>query len=523
MTTSCAQKKNSPPLNQTLRLNLSDDPISLDPRVVRSLKDLTVVKQLFEGLMRIDQSGVPQLALAKSVEISEDFLTYTFHLRESYWNNHDPVTAYDFEYAWTKVLEHNFASDYSYMLYPIKNAQLAREGKCLEEGIGVMALDDRTLVVQLHTPTPYFLELVAFPTYFPINHKVDMQQKKWALPPGDQFVCNGPFCLQKWTPQTDLILEKNPLYWDSPGVYLDKIAFLIIPDNNTENYLFEKEELDWLGQPLSNNITTEMLNQLRESGTLHSYTVAGTLWFEFNVEKEPFDSEKLRKALSYSINRQEIIEHILQGNQRPATGPLPPSMAVQTTPYFVDADKERAQILLKEALLEIGLTLETLPKIFLSYHPTERNTKIAQLVQQQWRSTLGFEVELQSVERQLYRNKVRQGHFQIGIGEWIADFNDPVAFLELFKYKNNSETGSGMNGTGWQNEAFVSLLNQSLTESDLIKRTGLLRQAEQILMDEMPIAPVYHYAFDYVKKDYVHDVVLSPLGPADFKTTRLVR
>lgn len=462
------------------------------------------MKQLFEGLMRIDAEGIPQPALAERVEISEDLLTYTFHLRDALWSDHSPVTSEEFASSWRKALSPSFASDYSYMLYPIKNAQEIREGKLEAEALCIEAPDNRTLVVHLHSPTPYFLELTAFPTYFPVCST-------------NPLVCNGPFCVKKWTPQTELIFEKNALYWDSPAVHLDQIAFSILADNNTESYLFEKEELDWLGQPISNSVSAEKLEQLKKSGALHSYSVAGTLWFEFNLAKEPFNCPSLRKALSLAINRNAIIQHILQGNQSPATGPLPPSMAVRETPYFTDGDLNKAQEYLQEALLEIG----TLPKIVLSYSPSERNTKIVQLVQQQWKEGLGITVELLAVERQLYRAHVRQGSFQVGVGEWIADFNDPLAFLELFKYKNDPATGSGMNGTGWQNETFITLLNQSLTETNPQMRQHLMAEAEKILIDEMPIAPLYHYAFDYVKKPYVHNVILSPLGHADFKTTTL--
>jgi len=505
--TSCDTKKDSN-THRPLRVNIFDDPVSLDPRVVRLIKDLTVVKQLFDGLTRIDANGSPQPAIAKSVDVSEDLLTYTFHLREAYWTNGDPVTAHDFEYAWTRVLDPEFASDYSYMLYPIKNAKLAREGKCSTDAVGVAALDDRTLVVQLEAPTPYFLELVAFPTFFPVNQKIDSQVSGWAHPPCEHFVCNGPFKVKEWKPQTELALVKNPNYWDNSQVRLKALTFSILDDNNTESQLFEKNELDWLGQPTSRNLPTELIANVEEA---HSYDVAGTYWLKFNTDREPFDQPKLRRAFSYAIKRDQIIEHILQGNQALATGPLPPSMQLQTEPYFQDGNMKLAKKLFEEVLAANGWTRETFPKVVLNFNPSERNTKIVQLIQQQWNKTFGIQVELGSVELHLYRRNIAEGKFQVGTGEWIADFNDPLAFLELFK------NGNDIDATGWYNETFVQLLDQSLVENDREKRKEILLQAEKILVDEMPIAPVYHYAFDYVKKGYVKDVVLSPLGTADFK------
>ena len=501
--------------HQMLRLNLADDPVSLDPRIVRSLKDLTVVKQLFDGLMRIDAKGIPQPAMAKCVEISEDLTTYTFHLRKALWTNGDPVTAYDFEYAWTTVLDPNFRTDYSYMLYPIKNAQLAREGKCSISDIGVTALDQHTLVVQLESPTPYFLELTAFPTYFPINQKVEKKDQSWAQPPCQHFVSNGPFKVKLWSAQSEIKLVKNSRYWDQKSVQLNALCFSIVNDNNTESHLFEKNELDWLGQPISHNIATELIGKMKESNQLDSYTVAGTFWFKFNTESVPFDQPKLRRAFSFAINRSEIIKHILQGNQAIATGPLPPSMQVQSTPYFQDGHEKKAKNLFEEVLAENGWTRETFPLVVLNYPPSERNTKIVQLVQQQWKKAFNIEIQLEALENQLYRQHVKQGLYQVGTGQWIADFNDPLAFLELFKYRN--QDGNGMNDTGWYHETFHKLLDQSLTECDPTKRRELLCQSEKILVNEMPIAPVYHYAFDYLKKDYVKNVILSPLGTADFK------
>lgn len=511
--TSCGDNQSTS--HQTLRLNLADDPVSLDPRVVRSLKDLTVVKQLFDGLMRVDANREPQFAIAKEAEVSEDLLTYTFHLRDAYWTNGEPVTAHDFVYAWKTVLDPNFRTDYSYMLYPIKNAKPAREGKCPTDAIGVKATDDKTLIVQLEVPTPYFLELTAFPAYFPVNQKLDQQLGTWAQPPAKRFVSNGPFKVKRWAPQSEIELVKNPHYWDAQNVRLNGLSFTVITDNNTESHLFEKNELDWLGQPTSHNIATDLIARMKEKNMLESFTVAGTFWFKFNTEKSPFDQPKIRRAFSYAIDRGQIIEHILQGNQAPATGPLPPSMQVQNTPYFKDGDTMLAKQLFEEALAENGWTSDTFPKIVLNYPPSERNTKIVQLVQQQWKAAFNIEIHLEGMENQLYRRNVRQGVYQVGTGDWIADFNDPLAFLELFKYRNRD--GNGMNDTGWFQEAFFELLDRSLTERNPAKRREILAQAEKILVDEMPIAPVYHYAFDYVKKSHVKDVVLSPLGTADFK------
>ena len=515
---SCSKQPTKINSEQVLRLNLSDDPVSLDPRSVRSLKDLTLVKQLFEGLTRLDAQGIPRPALASTVTISDDLLTYTFHLRDTNWSNGDPVSAHDFHDAWTAILDPSFACDYSYMLYPIKNAQALRQRLCSPQDLGVSVIDDKTLVVQLQTPTPYFLELTAFPTLFPVHRHITAAIPNWSVPPCEHFVCNGPFCLERWLTQSEVCLKKNPSYWDSQNVMLDRITFSVIADSNTESQLFETDQLDWLGQPISNSISAELLDKMKRERQLASYGIAGTLWFKFNSAKHPFDNLNLRKAFGYAINREEIITHILQGNQAPATGPLPPCMALSSTPYFIDGDTQRAQSLFEQVMNEKGWTHATFPRIILSYSPSERTNKIVQLVQQQWQKTLGIKVELQALERQVYQQCAKRGLYQIGVGEWIADFNDPLAFLEIFKSTLDPNTSIGMNDTGWQDETYSALLEASSNERDPKARQDLLLQAETILMNAMPIAPLYHYCFDYAKKPYVQGVVLSPLGIADFKT-----
>ncbi len=471
-----------PKKEQTLRLNLNDDPVSFDPRLVRSLKDLTVVKQLYEGLTR---KGCD--ALADSVSISGDLLTYTFKLKETRWSDGEPLTAYDFERSWKEALTPSFGSDYAYMLFPIKNSKKAWEGKCSLEQVGVKAIDETTLVVDLEIATPYFLELTAFPTYFPFKK---------------EGVFSGPFAVKTWIPQSELILTQNPSYWDQENVKLAALSFTIINDNNTESQLFEKNKLDWLGQPTSNAISTEMLGIKKQ--LIESYPVAGTFWIKFNTAKAPFDRPEIRKAFAYAINRQEIIEHILQGDQKAATCPIPPSMQEIAHAHFEDGDVKEAQRLFEKA----GWS----GKIVLNYPPSERNAKIVQLVSQQWEKAFNIKVELEAVENHFYRRKLKEGDYQMGTGDWIADYNDPLAFLELFM------GGSSINDTGWHNERFDHLVDQSRVDKN---RSKILDEAEKILVDEMPIAPIYHYSFDYMKSDRVHDVYLSPLGIADFKYVSL--
>lgn len=494
------QKKSE--TKNVVRLNLREDLVSLDPRLVTTAKDLSIQKHLYEGLTRLDQDAIPQPALAEKVEISEDLMTYTFHLRKALWSNGNPVTAQELVSSWRQVVDPSFACVYAYMLYPIKNARLIYEGKSSPESLGVAATSEDTFVVELETPTPYFLELTAFPTYFPVHAKSH----------GNSYIFNGPFQLTNWEPQNRLLLEKNPSYWDAKSVSIDRLDISVIQDNNTESQLFDTGVLDWLGQPLSNSIVTERIGKLREEGKLFSYPVAGTYWFQFNTEKKPFDNRKMRRAFGLAVNRQEIITHVLFGNQTAATGPTPPSMGLHENPYFPDGDVEAARTLFEEALVEMDCSRDSLPEISFSYHPGDRHSLIAQLMQQQWQQIFSIPISLQAEEYHFYRRNAKEGLFVIGKGEWIGDFNDPISFLEVFESRENETHDSR-----WENAEYNSLLQRSRSELDSDKRRTLLAEAEKILVDEMPIIPVYHYAFDYAKKSDISGVILSPLGLADFK------
>lgn len=464
--------------------------------MVRSIRDLTVVKQLYEGLMRFDQENKLAPALASSIEISEDGCNYTFFLREAYWSNKEQITAYDFVRSLKMVLSKDFPTDYASMLFPIKNAKAAKMGLCPLEEVAIIALDEKRLSITLERALPYFLELTAFPTYFPVHSK-------------DKNIYSGPFKLKSMQYEYSLILEKNPTYWDKEKVGLDEIHFSMITDVITEAHLFEKGELDWLGQPLSGEISTEYLAKAKRK--VSSYPVIGTLWLAFNTDIFPFNHTKVRQALSVALNRQEMITHILQGGQQVATSPIPSLMNLHHEAYFLDGDQRAAQTLLQEAYGE--LSLEKLPPITLTFNATRRNHQLAAVMQNQLEESLGIKVNLESTEDHIRRQKIKSGDFEIVFGDWCADFNDPVTFLELFTLPRSY----GLNATNWISNHFVSLIEAASIEKDNAKRYSLLEKAEGILMNEMPIAPIYHWAFDYIKSECVEGVVLSPLGIADFK------
>lgn len=507
------QKEEKP---QVLRLNLHSEPPTADPGLAEDTTSGAIVRATFDGLTRTGQDGLPMESIAEKIDVSEDQKTYTFHLRDAQWSNGDPVTAHDFEYAWKRVLDPNTGANYAYQLYYVKNGEAFNTGKNKDgsaytggaDGVGVKALDDKTLQVELENPTPYFLELTSFYTYYPVNKKVVESNPKWAAE-AKTHVGNGPFKMESWEHKNKIVLVKNDKYWDADAVKLDRIEFFMVEDENTELQMFKNGELDWAGEPLG-VLPTDAIKPLKDENKLHIQTIAGTYWYKFNTEKVPFNNVKIRKAFAYAINRQAIIDNITQTGEQPAMGAVPPSMALKADGYFKDNDVETAKQLLKEGMAELGI--DKLPEITISYNTQEGHKKIAEAIQDQWKKALGVEVKLTNKEWAVHIEDMHAGNYQIGRMGWLGDFNDPINFLELFRDKYG-----GNNDTRWEHPKFKELLIQSQSESDKEKRKQLLAEAEQIFMDEMPVAPIYFYTNAWVQNESVKGVVMDGLGFVDYK------
>lgn len=493
--------------SNVVRINLGNDPTTLDPRAARDLQSIAVMKMLFEGLTRVGLSDQPELALANSVEISADLKTFTFHLRDSKWTSGQSVTAEDFVYAWKTALRPEFVTTQAFQLYLIKNAKLIKEGKLEADQLGARVLDPNTLLVELEYPTPYFLELLAQPIFFPVPAALDAQHI-------ENFVCNGPFRPTQWLHGDRLVLEKNSAYWDQKAVKLDGIELLMVSED-TELKLFEMGELDWAGSPFF-TLPVDALPSLNKKGIVHVKPILGTAFIRTNVETIPFNDPLMRKAFALALLRKDLIDHVVQGGQIPATGFVPTVFGLQKEPYFSDGSIEEARKLFNQALEKNHLTRESLPKITLTYASGERNHLMAQAMQEQWREVLGIPVILESIERKVYYDRVSKQDFQLVMSSWIADFNDPINFLEMFKYKMNST-----NNTQWEDPHYSDLLSTSFGCLDLVDRSKILASCEKILIDAMPIIPLYHYTMNYVKNDKLQDVVMNGLGQLDFKWAHL--
>lgn len=489
---------------QVLRINIGDDPQILDPRRARSLNDITLLRHLFEGLTRKNLQNTVELALAKDVQVSQEGKLYRFTLIKSYWSNKDLLTAYDFAYAWHKVLDPKFPSDIAHQMYLIKNAQAVKEGKLPSSELGVRVLSDNELEVELEHPAPYFLELLSFPLFFPVHRQLDTQNPNWCWQ-STTYISNGPFTLSSWEHRNLIRLHKNPTYWDSPSVSLSEILAYMLSEE-AELRLFEKGDIDWAGSPLS-TLPIDSLSYLKSTEYFMDKEFLGTYLVRIQTQKPPFNNVLVRRCFALAINRNEIISHITQGNQVAATGLVPIGLGLQESPYFLDGEVKSAEALL----------CKDFPKVKLLYRADEKNHILAQALQQQWMKVLGVIVELEAAEAKVYFDRISKGDYQLATGSWIADFEDPINFLEIFKHKKG-----GSNNTGWEDAHYMQLLNSANKAVDTKQRIVLLKQAEQVLINHMPVIPIFYYRMLYLNRS-VDQVALSSTGGIDFKWAKVDR
>ncbi|MBM3201744.1 MAG: peptide ABC transporter substrate-binding protein [Chlamydiae bacterium] len=500
-------------LEQVISLNIVSEPQTLDPRKVRSLSCINLARMFGEGLTRVGKNGMTELALAESVKISEDKKTYTFKLKHSFWSNGDPLTAEDFIYAWKKSLSPSFPSDNAFLLYAIKNGKSIKNGELPTSFLGAYAVSEDTIVVELEHPVPYLLELTSLPIFFPVNGQYEKEHPHWNME-AKSFICNGPFLLHKWSHSNEIIAVKNPNYWDKEAVKLEKIKMLMV-NEETGFKMFENKELHWEGSPFS-SVPIDAINYLTKEGKISSDPLLGTYWIRTNTSKFPCNKTEVRRALALAIDRNSIVEHITQGHQIPATGIVPVSMGLQQKPYFADGSIEKALELFEHALTSEQISSHDLPDLTIMYVADQRNHRIAQAIQDQWKSSLGIKAKLDPVEAKVFFDRMSKKDYQLACGSWIADFNDPINFLEVFKSKN-----IGTNNTNWESPDYAKALEASYLSSTPEERREHLQYSEKLLIDAMPVIPIFHYTMLHMQNQGLKDVVLSESGHIDFKWAHL--
>jgi oligopeptide transport system substrate-binding protein len=496
---------------QVLRYALEAEPATLDPAKSTAIPESLVELQLFEGLTRLDDKDQPSPGAAEKWDISPDGLKYVFYLRaDAKWSNGDPVTANDFEFAWKRALNPDFASENAYMLFPIKNAQAYNEKKLGPEAVGIKVLNEHALEITLEKPTAYFLSLAAFHAFYPINQKiVSANSANWATDV-TTLIGNGPFKITNWIHNGQIDFAKNDQYWDAAAVKLAKMQWPISDSQPTRLALVENNQADMMVEPPV--VDHDRLNQ---GGLLKIAPYLGTYYYVFNSQKAPFDNPKVRKALSLAINREALVTNVIKGGKKPAYAWVAPGLANPASGK--DFREEGGNYVLEDVTLAKKLLAEAgypdgkgLPPITILFNTGEMHKAVGEAIQEMWKQNLGISVTLTNQESKVFLDSRSQGEFQVARASWIGDYADPMTFMDVFKDPSNDAK--------YSNPTYNHLVEEAQSTMDQKIRMQAMHDAEKLLFDDAVILPIYYTTQPYVARPYVKGYFWSVLGLADFKT-----
>ncbi|HTB64426.1 MAG TPA: peptide ABC transporter substrate-binding protein [Opitutales bacterium] len=473
-----------------LLVSSGGDPTSIDPQLIETLNDSHISVALFEGLTVPDPVTLePRPGVATSWEYDDKTLTWTFHLRpEAKWSNGDPLVAGDFVFSFQRMLTPELGADYANMLYPIKNAKAFNDGTLKDfSQVGVKAIDDHTLQIQLEHPTGYFLELCYHQTYLPVHpptiKKFDAMARRdsgWDKP--ESFVGNGPFVLTKYVLGDVVEVKKNPLYWNAAAIRLNGIRFYPIADVNAEERAFRNGALH-----ITSTLPPPRIPAYRDTHSpyLRVMPVYGSYFYTINTRKEKgaLNDPRVRLALNMAIDRQALVDHVTRGGQIPSYTMTPPSAQYQPRAHFTE-DVAAAQKLLAEAGYPGG---KGIPPIELLYNTSDAHRAVAEYLQAAWKKNLGVDVHLANTAVSAWLDRRHNADFDIIRAGWYGDYLDPSTFLELFASDNEMEQ------SGWKSDKYDAFIADAQKESDPAKRMEDFQQAEAILDTDAPIIPLYYY------------------------------
>ena len=509
----------------TLNMRNTMEPTSLNTLLATYAYDFTPINAMIECLYRDDENDVPQPAGAETVDISDDKLVYTFHLREdATWSNGDPVVATDYEFAWQQALNPKVASDYAYMLYFIHNAEPYFNGEVEWSEVGVKVIDDHTLEVTLDNPLPYATDLFAFPTLAPINQKFyeEVGADKYATD-AEYFCCNGMYELTEWSHNSQIVFQKREDYWNADAVGPDEIVYKIITDSQAGLNSYLSREIDYTDLD-----SGEVVQQAEAAGFEVGVKPARSSYYLIvNTEDEFMSNQNLRLALAYSIDKQALVDTVYQNDNQPMTSFTPPAImgaAGADGPSFQEAlleergemypasgDLEKAQEYLQAALEELGCTVDEL-NLSIDCADDSLRLNCATFLQEQWRQNLGIEnIAVNSMQTKQVSANRQSGDYCMSLGGWSPDYNDAINFLDLWV------TDGGNNDSFWSNEEYDNLIAQATAEADEEVRQQYLFDAEEILAAEMPVIPLYWQCQNYsYNKDKIVDGAIITANQTTF-------
>ncbi len=493
----------------------SQEPPEMNSMLMTDTVCLTLYRHVGEGLVRMGPTNERQPGIAESWDVSEDGLTYTFHLRDAKWSNGDPITANDFAFTFKTLLNKDTGAPYSYLGYLIKGGEAYNTGKGKVEDLGIEVKDDKTLIITLERPADYFLDVCAFGVFYPVNEKFynSVGAENYGKD-ADKILYSGPFVIETWEHEVGLVLKKNPNYWNADIVKIAGIDMRIVKDAETALNMFLAGDLDMVG------VRGKQIQTVLDAGyEIKKYGDGATFYIEFNTRDKvgdkdnPLRNKYIRQALSFALDRKGYISTVLKDDTMVATSYTTPEIAGKTKatfpeefaePLVKDNDPAAAKESLEKGLAELGIKAEDLKLSMLS-DDTDTAKETAAFYQECWKRNLGIDVEILTMPFKSRLEKTQKNDFMMSSSGWGPDYNDPMTFLDVY------ETGNGNNHTGYSSKEYDDLLDQARNEKDRDKRYDIYFQMEKLLMTDMPFAPVYFRVRNYTTVPELKGVVRNAL------------
>ncbi len=506
-----------------LTIQLGPDVESIDPALNSAVDGANYILFAFDNLLKMDKDGKVVPGLAEKYEVSDDQLTWTFHLRDGLkWSDGSVLTADDFVYSWQRLVDPNVAAPYAQTVLGMVEGYDDAIGRPDADGnttvdsdptkLKVEAPDEKTLIVHMAKPTPYFDKLAAFVSLSPVKKDVvEANPDGWSIDP-KTYISTGPFKLTGWEPGSYLMFEKNENYWDADSIKLDGIKCLLMQDQNATFSAYESGDALMI-----KDVPTQEITTLKERSDFHIDPILGTYYLDLNTTLDEFKDPKVREALSLALDRKYISETITSGTYTPASGFVSEGVTdwngtawqdnITDKSTYINIDDHagnlaKAKELLKEAGYENGVGL---PEMVYSTNDASYHKKIAEYLQQAW-GELGLKVQVNIVEWKSFTPQRRSGNYQIARDGWVMDYNDPSNILEL------ALTGNGNNNAKYSNPEFDALMSKAATEKDPQTRFGYLHQAEDFIMKDTAMVPLLYYNDFYLQSDKITGSWHSPDG-----------
>jgi oligopeptide transport system substrate-binding protein len=493
----------------TLRINIGAEPPSLDWATTTDSTSFDVIANVMVGLTRYKADLSVGPGCAEKWEILDGGRRYLFHLRPNMlWSDGRPVEAYDFEYAWKRLLDPRTAAQYAYFLYDLENAFEFNTNRLKEAGkVGVRALDSHTLEVRLKRPAAYFIYLTAFcPTYPQRRDLIEKWPNSWTEP--GHLVGNGPFILSKWEHEYKIELRANPLFVEGKPS-LHKLKMFMIPEQATAFALYENDQLDFID---NRSFSTPDVQRYKNSSEYHNFALLRGNYLGFNVKKAPFNDVRVRQAFSHAIDRARFPK-ILRRGEKPMTSWIPPGILGYSPASATSYDPQLARHLLTQAGYADG---KNFPRVQLLYPNREDTRLVVEAVQDQLKDNLNVKVDLLNQEWQVYLSTLHRDPPPLFRASWGADYPDPETFMNLFTSHN------GNNSTCWGNAAYDALVDKASAEQNRQLRGALYAEADAMLCQkEVPISPIFLSTQNIMVKPWVHGIEMNALDLQFFQSVKV--